>query len=265
MTTTQQPETDILLEVQDLTVSLSGVLALDGVSLQVPRGSVVGIIGPNGAGKTSLLNCINGVYPPTSGRILFEGQDITNEPAFKRARRGIGRTFQNMELISDATVTTNLALGRHVHIKAGVLASAVSMGRSRREEARNREVVEEIISILGLGPLRDRRAGSLPAGQRKLLEVARALAMQPQLMLLDEPSGGMSHGERSLIAQQIVRIRDELGVTQMLIEHDLRFVQDLCDYIYVLNFGKVLTHGTPEVALSHSGVLEVYGGQAASA
>ena len=251
-----------VLTVENVSVRLRGILALNGVSVTVGQGSVVGIIGPNGAGKTSLLNCVNGVYPPTSGRIYFEGQDITREPAYRRARRGIGRTFQNTELISDATVTTNIALGRHTHIKSGLLASAIYLGRSRRQESLNRASVEEIIKLLELAPLRDRLAGSLPAGQRKLLEVARALAMEPRLLLLDEPSGGMSHTERAQIARQVLRIRDELGVTQVLIEHDLRFVQDLCDYIYVLNFGKVLTHGTPDVALADPSVLEVFGGTA---
>jgi branched-chain amino acid transport system ATP-binding protein len=251
-----------LLEVHDVSVRLRGVLALSEVSISVARGSVVGIVGPNGAGKTSLLNCINGVYPPTSGKVFFEGRDITREPPYRRARLGIGRTFQNLELISDASVTVNVAAGRSTHIRSGLLAAAVHFGRSRREESESRAAVEDIIALLELTPVRDRRAGALPAGRRKVVEVARALAMEPRLLLLDEPSGGMSHAERAHIARQILRIRNELGVTQLLIEHDLRFVQDLCDYVYVLDFGKVLAQGPPERALADPVVMEIYGGTA---
>jgi branched-chain amino acid transport system ATP-binding protein len=257
---TQGTEAAPVLEVREVSLRITGVLILENVSISVPKGSVVGIIGPNGAGKTSLLNCINGVYPPTTGRILFEGRDITEKPVYMRARMGIARSFQNMELIPDATVVDNVAVGRHIHVRTGLLASAVSIGPSRREEGRNRAAVEDVIKLVGLGPLRDRLAGSLSAGQRKTVEVARALAMEPRLLLLDEPSGGMSHNERLQIARQIERIRDHTNVTQVLIEHDLRFVADLCDYIYVLNFGRVLTEGTPEQALQHPSVIEVYAG-----
>lgn len=256
----QAQHDDYVLQVRSLSIILGGIRALEDVSINVRRGAVVGIVGPNGAGKTSLLNCINGVYPATSGQIIFEGEDITQEQPYRRARRGIARTFQNMELISDASVTVNILAGRDTHISTGLLASAFRLGWSRRQENQSRAAVEETIKLLELTAVRDRLAGSLPAGQRKAVEVARALVMEPRLLLLDEPSGGMSHGERARIARQIVRIRDSLGVTQVLIEHDLRFVRDLCDYVYVLDFGKLLTEGTPEEALADPRVLEVYGG-----
>jgi branched-chain amino acid transport system ATP-binding protein len=247
------------LRLDGVGIRLGGIQALDAVDLAVPAGAVIGVIGPNGAGKTTLLNVVSGVYRPDTGRVLFDGVDITRLTPHKRARRGIGRTFQNVELIESASVLTNIALGRHVHIRSGVLACAFYLGPARRQEAVNRAAVEDVLGLLELGPVRDTPAGDLPAGQLKLVEVGRALAMQPRLLLLDEPSGGMSYDERAHVARQILRIRDTLGVTQVLIEHDLRFVRDLCDYLYVLDFGRVLAHGVPGEVLDDPLVAEVYG------
>jgi branched-chain amino acid transport system ATP-binding protein len=249
-----------ILEVKNVSLKFGGIVVLNDVSMAVPPGAIVGVIGPNGAGKTSLLNCIGGVYPPQSGTVTFCGVDISNARPHQRARLGIGRTFQNMELIDDASVLTNVTVGRHIHLRTNILWDMLYLGRSKSEEAASRVLVDEIIRVLELDAVRDRPAGVLPAGQRKLVEIARSLTMEPRLLLLDEPSGGMNHDERSHVAQQIMRIKRELGVSQVLIEHDLRFVKDLCDYVYVLNFGEVLTEGPPEVALTHPGVVEVYGG-----
>jgi branched-chain amino acid transport system ATP-binding protein len=249
-----------ILEVRNVSLRFGGIVVLKDVSMAVPPGAIVGVVGPNGAGKTSLLNCIGGVYPPQSGSVMFCGTDISKARPHQRAQLGIGRTFQNMELIDDASVLTNVAVGRHIHLNTNVLWDMFYLGRSKSEETVSLDLVNGVIKALELELVRDRPAGVLPAGQRKLVEIARSLAMEPKLLLLDEPSGGMNHAERSHVAHQIMRIKRELGVSQVLIEHDLRFVKELCDYVYVLNFGEVLTQGPPEVALNHPSVIEVYGG-----
>jgi branched-chain amino acid transport system ATP-binding protein len=249
---------DDRLVVDDVVLRFGGITALDHVSLQVEPGQVVGIIGPNGAGKTSLLNCINGVYKPTEGRITFAGQDVIGMKAWQTARAGISRTFQNIELIDEGTAVENIMIGRHRHMRQGLASAALFWGPGRREEIRHREHVERIIEFLELRALRHRHVGAMAAGQRKLVEIGRALAAEPKLMLLDEPSSGMTREEKEDVARFILRMKHEMGMTQVLIEHDVRFVSDLCDVVFVLDFGRCIASGTPAAVMSEPAVIEAY-------
>jgi branched-chain amino acid transport system ATP-binding protein len=249
------------LQIEQVSLAFGGNQALDSVSFVVPTGSVFGIVGPNGAGKTSLLNCINGFYRPESGRILFEGTPITGLRPYKVARRGIGRTFQNVELFQDATTLDNIMLGRHLHMSSTVFAAALHWGPGRREEARNRLAVERVIKFLEIEDLRKRPVASLPWGMQKLVEIGRALSTEPRLLLLDEPTSGMNREEKEDVARAIVRMQREMGITQVLIEHDMRFVSDLCDQVVVLNFGRLIASGTPAEISRDEQVVEAYIGR----
>jgi branched-chain amino acid transport system ATP-binding protein len=255
---------DAQLVVEQVVLTFGGIKALDDVSLEVPRGKVVGIIGPNGAGKTSLLNCINGVYRPAHGSIRFEGAEVTTMKPYQVARAGISRTFQNIELVDEATAVESIMIGRHRHMKQSLLSAALFWGPGRREEMRQRAVVEEIIEFLDIATLRHRPAGSLAAGQRKVVEIGRALASEPKLLLLDEPSSGMTREEKEDVARFILRMKRERDMTQVLIEHDIRFVSDLCDLVHVLDFGRVIASGTPEDVMADEAVIEAYIGKEAS-
>ncbi|MCC6435214.1 MAG: ABC transporter ATP-binding protein [Acidimicrobiales bacterium] len=255
---------DAQLIVTNVALSFGGIKALDQVSLEVHRGQVVGIIGPNGAGKTSLLNCINGVYRPTGGSITFEGRDVIGMKPYQVAQAGISRTFQNIELVDEATAVENIMIGRHRHMKQNILSAALFWGRGRNEEMRQREVVEEIIDFLDIATLRHRHAGSLAAGHRKVVEIGRALASEPKLLLLDEPSSGMTREEKEDVARFILRMKREMSMTQVLIEHDVRFVSDLCDVVYVLDFGRCIASGTPEEVMANEAVIEAYIGKEAA-
>ncbi|MPY91701.1 MAG: ATP-binding cassette domain-containing protein [Acidimicrobiia bacterium] len=252
---------DTLLDVQDVELRFGGIVALQDVSLAVPRGLVVGIIGPNGAGKTSLLNCINGFYRPQSGSITFDGTSLLGLHPWEVAATGISRTFQNIELVDEASAVENIMVGRHRHMRRGVLAATLFWGRGRREEVEHREKVEELIDFLDIGRLRNRPAGSLAAGQRKLVEIGRALASEPKLLLLDEPSSGMTTEEKEDVARFIVRMKRESGLTQVLIEHDIRFVSDLCDLVYVLDFGRRIAAGPPAEVMQDEAVVAAYLGR----
>jgi branched-chain amino acid transport system ATP-binding protein len=255
---------DGVLVIDDVSLAFGGNRALDGVSFAVPEGSVFGIVGPNGAGKTSLLNCINGFYRPQSGRIAFEGQTITGLRPNRIAHRGIGRTFQNVELFKDSTTLDNIMLGRHLHMRSNIFAAALHWGPGRREEARHRRAVEEVIKFLEIEDLRKRPVAKLPWGMQKLVEVGRALAMEPRLLLLDEPTSGMNREEKEDVARAIVRMQREMGLTQVLIEHDMRFVSDLCDRVVVLDFGQVIAAGTPAEISADARVIEAYIGTGVS-
>jgi branched-chain amino acid transport system ATP-binding protein len=249
---------DPVLVIEDVSLAFGGNRALDTVSFGVPAGSVFGIVGPNGAGKTSLLNCINGFYRPMSGRILFEGTSITGLPPYEIARRGIGRTFQNVELFQHATTLDNIMLGRHLHMRSSVFAAALHWGPGRREEARNRLAVERVIKFLEIEDLRKRAVANLPWGMQKLVEIGRALATEPRLLLLDEPTSGMNREEKEDVARAIVRMKREMGIAQVLIEHDMRFVSDLCDQVVVLDFGQVIAAGTPAEISRDQRVIDAY-------
>ncbi|MFH1351090.1 MAG: ABC transporter ATP-binding protein [Pseudomonadota bacterium] len=255
---------DKLFSVDDLSISFGGLIAVDRVSFNVKPGSIFSIIGPNGAGKTTIFNCISGLYKPDSGQIIYKGENIIGIRPYRVARKGIARTFQNIELFSRMTVMENLMLGRHLHMKTGVWSGATFFrrgSRAAREEIEHRGRVERIIDLLDLQSTRNHFVGSLPYGTQKLIELGRALALEPELLLLDEPSAGMNSEEKQDLIFWIKDIQDELGVTVLLIEHDMKMVMDISDRILTINFGKPITEGTPDEVQVHPEVLKAYLGE----
>jgi len=251
-----------LLEVDRLGLTFSGIVALDDVSLRVEPGELVAVIGPNGAGKTSLFNCISGVYRPTSGSIRLEGLPLRGRRPHAIAARGVGRMFQNLALFEHLTVLENLLLGRHHLMGSSFLGNMLWFGRARAEEVLHRARAEEIIDFLHLARYRKMPVGILPYGVRKRIELGRALCMEPRLLLLDEPAAGLNHEETEDMARYLLDIKEELGITQILIEHELRFVLELADRVAVLNFGRKIAEGTPEAIRAHPAVIEAYVGVA---
>jgi branched-chain amino acid transport system ATP-binding protein len=260
----RQMTKDNFFSIDRLSVSFGGLTAVDKVSLSVQHGTIFSIIGPNGAGKTTIFNCINGLYKPKAGQIIFKGEDITNLKPHRIAQRGIARTFQNIELFSRMTTMENLMLGRHIHMKTGVWSGSTFFRRGSKaaqEEIRHRWRVERLIDLLDLQAARNQFVGSLPYGMQKLVELGRALALEPELLLLDEPSAGMNSEERQDLIFWIKDIQDELGVTILLIEHDMEMVMDISDRILVINFGKPITEGSSEAVQQHPEVLKAYLGE----
>ena len=248
-----------VLQVDALTLAFGGVRALSGVSFDVARGSITAIIGPNGAGKTSLFNTVSGFYRPASGRVLFEGRDITRVPASKRARLGLARSFQNIALFRGMSVLDNIKLGRHSHLQSNVFDALLYIGRARREEAElRRDVEERIIDFLEIDHIRHAPVSSLPYGLQKRVEMARALAMQPRVLMLDEPVAGMNREETEDMARFILDVRDEWGVTVLMVEHDMGIVMDLSDHVVVLNFGQVIARGPPALVQADPEVIRAY-------
>lgn len=255
---------DKLFSVDHLSISFGGLLAVDSVSFNVEPGSIFSIIGPNGAGKTTIFNCISGLYKPDSGTIHFKGEDITGLKPYRVALKGIARTFQNIELFSRMTTMENLMLGRHIHMNTGVWSGATFLRRGSRaaqEEIDNRARVEKIIDLLDLQSARNQFVGGLPYGTQKLIELGRALALEPELLLLDEPSAGMNSEEKQDLIFWIKDIQDELGVTILLIEHDMKMVMDISDRVLAINFGKPITEGSPGEVQRHPEVLKAYLGE----
>lgn len=250
-----QPDA-IVVEAIDLW--FGGTHALSNVSFNTTPGEVLGIMGPNGAGKSSILNVLNGFYQPSSGSVRFAGQELVGLPPHRIARLGIGRTFQTVELSLDRTVIDNVLLGRHIHNRVTILQAALTLGRSH--EASQRETAERILKFLEMEHLRKRQVGSLSYGQQKLVEIGRALATEPRVLLLDEPTAGMNREEKEDVARFISRARDELGITQVLIEHDVRFMADLSDQLLVLDFGTQIAQGPPAEVLSLPEVIDAYVG-----
>lgn len=247
-----------LLTLEDVTLSFDGLVAIDDVSFEVDPGQLFAIIGPNGAGKTSTFNCISGVYHPTAGRITFEGRDLLGMRPHAITELGIARTFQNVELFPMLTTLENLLVGRHVHYRSNWLRDGIWLGRARREEVAHRARVEEIIDFLDLESFRDKPASFLPYGVQKRIELGRALVMDPKLLLLDEPAAGMNLEETEDVARYILDVKEELGITQILVEHDMGVVMDLADEVAVLDFGRKIAQGRPAEVQSHPEVIHAY-------
>ena len=251
----------VLLTLDNVHLAFAGVKAIDGVSLTVSTGQLFAIIGPNGAGKTSIFNCISGVYHPQEGSIEFEGESILGRKPNRIADLGIARTFQNIELFPQMTVLDNLMLGRHKHIKYGTPLAMLRIGPAAREEARNREIVEGIVEFLEIEQFRKSYVAMLPYGVQKRIELGRALAMEPKLLLLDEPVAGMNLEETEDMARFITDIKRELGIGIVLVEHDMRMVMDLADAVLAIDFGKPIAIGTPREIQSNTDVVRAYLGQ----
>jgi branched-chain amino acid transport system ATP-binding protein len=250
-----------LLDVDRLSLRFGGVAALSEVSFHVKKGEIFALIGPNGAGKTSMLNCISGLYKPTSGSIRFQGEEILSLPPYKRAERGIARSFQNIELFKHMTVLDNLMLGRHVRMRSGLFSCGLYWGKAQQEEIAHREVVEEIIDFLEIQAIRHKPVGTLSYGLQKRVEIGRALALSPELLLLDEPMAGMNTEEKEDMARFILDIHEERGTTIILIEHDMGVVMELSQHIAVLDFGRCIAFGTPEEVQANPQVIQAYLGQ----
>jgi branched-chain amino acid transport system ATP-binding protein len=249
------------LEIREVSKAFGGVQAVTRVSLDVPRGEILSVIGPNGAGKTTLLNMVNGFYHPDSGRIVLDGADVTDDHPFHIAALGVARTFQNIALFRGMTVLDNLMLGRHVHMKAGVLSSFLYWGLAQKEEVAHRKRVEDLIDFLKIQDLRRRPTGSLPYGLQKRVELGRALALDPKILLLDEPMGGMNQEEKEDMARFILDVNEEWGTTIILIEHDMGVVMDISDRVAVLDMGQKIAEGKPDEVRSNPAVIRAYLGE----
>ena len=246
------------LRVENVAKHFGGVTAVDGVSFEVRQGEILSIIGPNGAGKTSLLNMISGFYRPDRGRITFEGEDITHMPPSRIAERGVARTFQNIALFKGMTVLDNLMLGRHVRMKAGVFSSFVYWGLAQKEEIAHREKVEDLLEFLKLEDLRKMPTGALSYGLQKRVELGRALALEPKVLLLDEPMSGMNQEEKEDMARYMLDVNEERGTTVILIEHDMGVVMDISKRVVVLDRGRPIAEGDPASVQSNPEVIRAY-------
>ncbi|MGQ0652329.1 MAG: ABC transporter ATP-binding protein [Betaproteobacteria bacterium] len=246
------------LRIERVAKHFGGVTAVDDASLQVGQGEIVSVIGPNGAGKTSLLNMVSGFYRPDRGRILFEGEDISRLAPSRIAERGIGRTFQNIALFRGMTVLDNLMLGRHVRMRSGVLGAFVYWGMAQKEEIAHREKVEDLIEFLKLEDIRKLPTGALSYGLQKRVELGRALALEPKMLLLDEPMGGMNQEEKEDMARYVLDVNEERGTTIVLIEHDMGVVMDISRRVVVLDRGRVIADGDPKSVQANPGVIRAY-------
>jgi branched-chain amino acid transport system ATP-binding protein len=246
------------VEIRAISKSFGGVQAVSSVSLDVATGSLTSIIGPNGAGKTTVLNMVSGFYHPDRGSIHLDGVDVTHLAPSAIAARGVARTFQNIALFRGMTVLDNLMLGRHVRMKSGVLASFIYWGLAQKEEVEQRKRVEDIIDFLKIQDLRRRLTGSLPYGLQKRVELGRALALDPELLLLDEPMGGCNHEEKEDMARFILDVNEEWGTTIILIEHDMGVVMDISDRVAVLDMGQKIAEGTPDEVRANPQVVKAY-------
>jgi branched-chain amino acid transport system ATP-binding protein len=253
-----KPAGEVLLTASGLSMRFGGVLAVNGVSFDVKRGEVFTLIGPNGAGKTTVFNLISRLYTPTTGDISFEGRKLSELAPHDVANLGIARTFQNIELFEHASVLQNLLIGRHTHRKSNVLSDIFFTGKVRRAELEAREKVEQVIELLDLQHHRDSMVAGLPYGVRKVVELARALSTEPKLLLLDEPSSGLNVEETDDMAFWIRDIQQELGVTVLMVEHDMSLVSKVSDRVLAMNQGEMLALGTPREVQTHPGVIEAY-------
>ncbi len=250
---------DVILDVEGVSLAFGGVRALTDVSFSVRRGSITAVIGPNGAGKTSLFNTISGFYRPRSGNIVFDGRSLAGTAPPERARLGLARTFQNIALFRGMTVLDNIKLGRHAHMRTSLFDALVYRGRARREELELRaEIEERIIDFLEIQHIRNAPVATLPYGLRKRVELARALAMRPRLLMLDEPVAGMNREETEDMARFILDVKEEWDVTILMVEHDMGMVMDISDHVVVLNFGQVIAEGGPAAVQADPAVVAAY-------
>ncbi|WP_113890670.1 ABC transporter ATP-binding protein [Roseiarcus fermentans] len=247
-----------VIEVRDVTVRFGGVLALDGVSFDIRAGAILGLIGPNGAGKTTLFNCLSRLYTPSSGDIRLLGRTILRQPAHKMAGMGIGRTFQNVASFHNLTVRDNVRVGAHSASRSNVASDALRLPSARRSEREIDRAAQELIDWLELGEVADRLVAGLPFGWQKRVELARAMAAKPKLLLLDEPAGGLNHDEVQELGGLILKVRDEGDVTVLLVEHHMGLVMSVSDRVVVLNFGRKIAEGTPEEMQKHPEVISAY-------
>lgn len=247
-----------LLELRGVTKRFGGLVAVNDVSLAVQQGQIYSLIGPNGAGKTTLFNLISAVFRPTEGSIVFDGHELTRLPTHALARLGIARTFQNLAVFKHETVVNNLLVGMHAHLRSNPFSVAVFWGPTRAEEIRARQRVEEIIEFLEIEDIRNHPVGTLSYGQQKRVELGRALAISPKLLLLDEMVSGMNQEEREDIARFILDLKDELGMTVFMVEHDMGIVMDISDHVCVVNYGRKIAEGTPAEVAANPVVIDAY-------
>jgi branched-chain amino acid transport system ATP-binding protein len=256
--TAQPGERRAELEVKGLYLSFGGLAALQNINLNVTTGELLAVIGPNGAGKTSLLNCMTGYYHPQRGQIVFNGEEVTGLHTHEITKRGIGRTFQNIELFPGASVVANMLLARHVHCTYSVGLASIFWPSVKREEVRHRRIVEEIIDFLEIQTIRKKPVGSLPYGLRKRVDLGRAMALEPKLLVLDEPFAGMTLEEKEDMVRFLVELNEAWGQTMILVEHDMSVVMSISQRVIVLDFGEKITEGVPEEVQNHPDVIRAY-------
>ena len=260
---TQPADRQAELEVKKIFLNFGGVMALHDVDLTVHTGELVSVIGPNGAGKTSLMNCITGYYHPQKGEILFNGEDVKGHHPHEITKKGIGRTYQNIELFPGMTVLANMLLARHLYCDYSIGKAALFSSSVQKQEVRHRRVLEELIDFLEMQPIRKKPVGSLPYGMRKRVELGRALALEPKLLVLDEPFAGMTLEEKEDMVRFLLELNSAWGQTMVLVEHDMSIVMSISQRIMVLNFGERIAEGTPEVIQNHPEVVKAYLGDTA--